>query len=94
MDLGDGVRLRQVQQVVIALEVPVPVGKARAAEVGLVQAELLDHGPHRTVENEDAFRRGLLQRRYTYFRHSLRTRFRVDLRSPGGIAPSPRRASG
>ncbi len=54
MDAADDLRLGQRQQVIIALEVAGPVGKALAAIAGLVQLVLLDHGAHGTVEDDDA----------------------------------------
>ncbi len=53
MDGADDVGLGQHQQVVVALQVAGPVGEAVAAEVGLAQPVLLDHRPHRAVEDQD-----------------------------------------
>ena len=56
MDAFDDVRLRDVEQVVEALEVlPAPVREPRAAKGRLLQPVLLDHRAHRTVQDDDAF---------------------------------------
>ena len=54
MDGPNDVGLGQDEQVVVALQVARPVGEALAAEVGLGQLVLLDHGAHGAVEDEDA----------------------------------------
>ena len=54
VDLADQRRLGQRQQIVVALEVLLPVGKALASKGGLVQCVTLDHGAHGTVENQHA----------------------------------------
>ncbi len=51
---ADDFRLGQHQQVVIALDVFVPVGKTGAAIIGFFQLVTLDHGAHRPVKNQDA----------------------------------------
>ncbi len=56
VDLLDQARLGDVEQVVITLEVLAPpVLESLAAKIGLTQPALLDHGPHRTVEDDDPF---------------------------------------
>ena len=62
MDLADGVRLRQDEKIVVALEVVAVRGKALAAKIGFRQLESLDLGPHGAVEHEDALGCGLAQR--------------------------------
>ena len=54
MDLADDLRLRQHQQVVVALQVVRVVGEALAAIVGLVEPVALDHRAHGAVEDQDA----------------------------------------
>lgn len=54
MNVFDQGRLRQIQQIIVALQVFFPIFEAFAAKRGLVQLALLDHGAHRPVENEDA----------------------------------------
>jgi hypothetical protein len=54
VDRADHVRAGQHQEVVIALEIPVMGGKARAAIVGLAQLVLLDLGAHAAIQDQDA----------------------------------------
>jgi hypothetical protein len=54
VDALDDLGLGEHQQVVVALEVLVPVLEAFAAVVGFAQLVALDHGAHRTVEDQDA----------------------------------------
>ncbi len=54
MDGADDVGLGKDEQVVVALHVARPVGKASAAVIGLAQVILLNHRAHRAVEDEDA----------------------------------------
>ena len=57
MDRADVVRLRERQEVVVALQVVAVVVQAagrHAAEGALVEPELLDHRAHRAVEDQDA----------------------------------------
>ena len=55
MNLANDVRLREHEKVVVALQIlPLPIRKALSAIVGLLQLVLLDHGPHRAVQNKDA----------------------------------------
>jgi len=49
VDARNGGRLRDREQVVIALEVAMEVANWRAAIVGLAELELLDHRAHRAV---------------------------------------------
>ena len=67
VDLADGVRLRQDEKVVVALEVVAVRGKALAAKIGFRQLESLDLGPHGAVEHEDA-----LGGKITDFRYDAR----------------------
>ena len=55
VDAADHIGLREHEQVVVALDVPVPVGKALAAVIRLLELVLLDHGAHGAIENQDAF---------------------------------------
>src|SRR5882724_5078522 len=54
MDVADDLRLRQHEQVVVALDVTRPVAETLAAILGFLELVLLDHRAHRTVENQDA----------------------------------------
>ena len=54
VDTADDVRLGQAQQVVVALEVALPVGEPIAAVVVLAESLALDHRAHRAVHHEDA----------------------------------------
>src|SRR5690606_27141413 len=47
----DRVRLGNRQQIVVAFQVTMPVGKTLAAVGRLVEAMLLDHGAHGAIEN-------------------------------------------
>src|SRR4030065_747803 len=51
---ADDYRLGEQQQVVVALEIALPVGEALAAIVLLLQFVALDHGAHGTVQDQDA----------------------------------------
>ena len=53
MDFPYHVRLREVQKVVVAGEIPGMVGKPLGAEVGLPETVPLDHRPHGSVQQEN-----------------------------------------
>ena len=53
MDIRDDLRLRDIEQVVIALEFGWMILEV-PAEGGFVELECLDHRPHRSIENGDA----------------------------------------
>ncbi|GBL43761.1 methionine synthase [Verrucomicrobiota bacterium] len=53
VDIADDRRLGDDEQVVIALELARVVGEARTPVVGFLQLQLLDHGAHRAVEEND-----------------------------------------
>ena len=61
MDGLDDLRLRQAQQVVVALQILRPILEPLPAKAGLVQFVGLDHGAHRAVENDDALAQQALQ---------------------------------
>ena len=63
VDVLDRLRLGQGQQIVVALEGAFAAGEALAAELALVEAEVLDLGPHRAVEDQHALARRRRQRR-------------------------------
>ena len=63
MNVAHRVRLAQIENVVIALEIATMVAKARAAESGLVETQVLNHRAHRAVKHENALARGLRERR-------------------------------
>ena len=54
MDIAHHVWLREIEQLVVALQRHRVIGKALAAKRRLVQLALLDHGAHRTIEQHDA----------------------------------------
>ncbi|CAE6725786.1 hypothetical protein NSPZN2_100092 [Nitrospira defluvii] len=53
MDRLDHRRLRDVEEVVVPLEVLVPLLKSCPAKRGFVQLVPLDHGAHGTIEDQD-----------------------------------------
>ncbi len=55
VNILDGLRLGQDQQVVIAAQVAVKVLEAFAAERRFVELQSLNHRAHRAIEHEDAF---------------------------------------
>ena len=54
VDVADDLGLGDDEEVVVTLELTVVVGKACAAVVLFLQLELLNHGTHRAVEEDDA----------------------------------------
>ncbi len=54
MDGLDNPGLRQAQQIVVPLQVLLPIPEPLAAKGGLVQLVGLDHGAHRAVEDDNA----------------------------------------
>ena len=54
MDRFDDIRARQREQVVVALELAGPVGKALATEVRFLEAIILQHRAHAAIEDHDA----------------------------------------
>src|SRR5690606_8932062 len=61
VDILDRLRLRQDEQIVVALLMAGAAGKALAAEMRFVEPQSLDLGPHGTVDDQDAFTGSLLQ---------------------------------
>ena len=57
MNVAHRLRLAEVEQIVVATHLAIPGIEARAAIARLIQLVVLDHGAHRTVENEDALGR-------------------------------------
>ena len=53
MDRLDDVGTGDAEQVVVALQVALVAVERRVAEIFLLQLVLLDHGAHRTVEEDD-----------------------------------------
>lgn len=51
--LNDG-RLGNIQEIIVALEVLLPVLEALTAKGRLIQLPLLNHGPHRSIEDQDS----------------------------------------
>ena len=54
MDIQNGLRLREAQQIIVAHQRAFPISKPLAAKVLLGKTEPLDHRPHRPVKDEDA----------------------------------------
>ena len=54
VDFADDLRLRERQEIVVALEVAREILEALAAIAGFVQFVALDHGAHGAVQNDDA----------------------------------------
>jgi hypothetical protein len=44
---------REVQQIVVTLEILLPIFESDSAKGGLIQLPLLDHRAHRSVEDEN-----------------------------------------
>ncbi len=61
MDLANHIRLRQGEQIVVSLQVNMPVLEAFTMVFFGAKILSLNHGAHGTVENENAFLQGLLQ---------------------------------
>ena len=61
MDIAEQGRLGQVEEIVVALNVPVEILESVAPECGFVQLLVLDHGAHATIEDDDAFLEGLMK---------------------------------
>ena len=53
MDPANDLRLRQAEQVIVALEVPVPIAESLPPIGCLIQLMALDHRPHGPVQDED-----------------------------------------
>ncbi len=62
VDLPDHVRLGEVQQVAVALDVARPVGEPVAAELLLPGREALDERAHGAVDDQDALAQGAAER--------------------------------
>ena len=61
VDGADHLRLGDAQQVVVPLQVAIPVGKALTPEIALLQPMLLDHRAHRAIENHNALGQEIAQ---------------------------------
>jgi len=57
VDVLNQLGTRYRQQVVVALQVPVPLAESLAAEIVLCQAIALNHSAHRTIEKQDSLRK-------------------------------------
>ena len=73
-------RLRQRQQVVVALEMALAADETLAAEVALLEREALNLGAHRAVEHEDA-----LARRRPKSRRTVTFANEISCRSDFGV---------
>jgi hypothetical protein len=54
VNLADDLRLRERQQIVVALEIMPEIAKTIAAVVSLVEPVTLNHRAHGAIENQDA----------------------------------------
>ncbi len=63
MDVLDCLRLRQGQQVVVALQAALARLETISSEMALVEPQILNLRAHSTVENQDAPARGLSKSR-------------------------------
>ena len=54
VNVADDLRLGQHQQVIVALDIHMPVGKALATIIRLLEFVALDHGAHGAIQDEDA----------------------------------------
>ena len=61
MNIAEQGRLGKIEQVVVALDFPLIVGKPITPEGFLVQLQVLDHGPHSAIKNHNAFLQGLVE---------------------------------
>ena len=53
---GNDLGLGQHQQVVIAFQIALPVGKTLTAKVALFQTVALDHGAHAAIQHQNSLR--------------------------------------
>ena len=58
VDILDGLRLRQDQEVVIASDIAMEIRKTLPSKCGLVVLEALNHGAHGAVEHQNALAGG------------------------------------
>ncbi len=61
VQVGDDIRPRQAQDIVIPLHLALVPREALAEEIGFIQAAALDHHAPRAIEDQDALFRGLFQ---------------------------------
>ncbi len=54
MDIGDDLRLRQHQKVIVTLQIAAMGAEALTAEGILIQPVLLNHGAHGAIEHDDS----------------------------------------
>jgi hypothetical protein len=67
VNIAEQGRLGQVQQVIVALDFAIIVGKPIAPEGGFIQLEVLDHGTHTAIEHDNAFLQSLVKLLQTGF---------------------------
>jgi hypothetical protein len=58
VDILDRLRLRQDQQIVVAADIAMEIGKTLPPKRGFVILQALDHRAHGAVEHQDAFAGG------------------------------------
>ena len=57
MDVGDDIRARERQEIVVALEIAAVILETLAAEIRFLELARLDHGAHGAVQQQDALAR-------------------------------------
>ena len=55
MNVFDDRRLREIQQIVMPLEILLPILEALTSKGRLIQLPLLNHRPHRAIKDQDPF---------------------------------------
>ena len=92
--------LGQVQKVIIALNLTVIIGKPVATERCLVQFQVLDHGAHAAIKDDDAFFQGVAKLfqavqasvvvgHINYFRKSFLSQWRAIIAKMAVVVPRP-----
>src|SRR4029077_4443244 len=61
VDVGDDVRLRQIERIVVQAQISRMMGELLAAVIGLLEMPRLDHGAHGAIEQQDALAHPLEQ---------------------------------
>jgi hypothetical protein len=71
VNLLDQLRLREIEHVVVALQVLGPIPETLASIRRLVQLALLDHRPHRAIEDDNPLAQALFELFYAGGDHSI-----------------------
>jgi hypothetical protein len=62
MNLFDDSRLREIEEIIVSLQVFRPIPESLASERGLVQPPLLDHGAHGAIKDNNALSKQVFDR--------------------------------